>query len=80
MSQSPIPPLPKLPLVMLGALTLVSFGGPLVMLLMIRGGERSTWPPDRAVEWGTIWVAIGLVVGLMAAAIITALRSRKGPR
>ena len=41
--------------VLLGMMSLVSFGGPFALALLLHGGERSGWPPDRAVEWvGTI--------------------------
>ncbi len=46
--------LPALPYVLLGAMTLVSFGGPFAMLVVIRGGSSADWPPDRAIEWITI--------------------------
>ncbi len=44
-------PLPRLPYVLLGAMTLVSFGGPFVILVVVRGGPSARWPPDRPVEW-----------------------------
>jgi uncharacterized membrane protein YedE/YeeE len=61
------PPLPHLPNVLLGLLTLVCFGGPLTMLLVVRGGSSSEWPPDRAIEW----IVAGLVC-LAAAALFLA--------
>ena len=60
---SRIPPVPRLPYLLLGGLTLVSFGGPFAMLVIVRGGPSAGWPPDRAVEW----VVIGLVFTLAAA-------------
>ena len=52
-------PLPRLPYVLLGAMTFASFGGPFVILVVVRGGSSARWPPDRPVEW----VAIALVFG-----------------
>ncbi len=43
--------LPRLPYLLLGALSLVSFAGPFLVIGVIRGGENSRWPPDRPVEW-----------------------------
>jgi hypothetical protein len=55
-------PLSRLPYVLLGAMTLVSFAGPFVVLAAIRGGKSPGWPPDRPVEWGTIAVVLGLEI------------------
>ena len=55
---SRIPPLPRLPNALLGMLTVVCFGGPLVLWLVVRGGSSGEWPPDRVVEW----LVLGLVV------------------
>jgi hypothetical protein len=52
-----IPALPWLPNTLLGLLTLVCFGGPLAIFLVVRGGSSSQWPPDRTIEW----VVAGLV-------------------
>ncbi len=46
-------------LVLLGALTLGSLGGPLLILVVVMGGASGGWPPDRPVEW---IVAVGVVV------------------
>jgi len=41
--------------ILLGLMSLVCFGGPFALALLLSGGERSGWPPDRTVEWaGTI--------------------------
>ena len=53
-----IPPLPRLPNALLGMLTVVCFGGPLALWLVVRGGSSGEWPPDRVVEW----LVLGLVV------------------
>jgi hypothetical protein len=66
---SRIPPIPRLPYVLLGGLTVVSFGGPLVMLLVIRGGTESGLPPDRAIEWVTIGLVFALFLSLFFACV-----------
>ena len=45
-------------LCLLLAMTLVSFGGPFVILVVLRGGTSAEWPPDRPVEW------VAVVTGL----------------
>ena len=61
--------LPRLPYVLLGAMTLVSFGGPFVILGPSAGGRSAKWPPDRPVEWVAIAVVIGLVIALFVACV-----------
>jgi uncharacterized membrane protein YedE/YeeE len=63
------PPVPRLPYFLLGAMTLVSVGGPFAMFLVIRGGIHPDWPPDRPVEW----IVIGLVIGLAVALFVACL-------
>jgi hypothetical protein len=59
----------RLPYVLLGAMTFVTFAGPFVILAVVRGGRSSSLPPDRPVEWGTIIVVIGLEVVLFLACV-----------
>jgi hypothetical protein len=66
---STIPPLPRLPYVLLGAMTFASFGGPFVILAVVRGGASETWPPDRPVEWITIGFVISLAIALFLACV-----------
>jgi heme A synthase len=66
---SRIPPLPRLPIALLGLLTLACFGGPLGMWLVVRGGSSGEWPPDRAVEW----VVVALVSGSAAALFLACI-------
>jgi hypothetical protein len=61
--------LPRLPYVLLGAMTLVSFGGPFVILGAIWGGQSAKWPPDRPVEWVAVALVFGLVIGLFVACL-----------
>jgi hypothetical protein len=65
--------LPTLPYMLLGAMTVVSFGGPLAMLVMLRGGPSDKWPPDRAIEWITIGLIVGLVITLFIACVSISL-------
>jgi hypothetical protein len=62
-------PLPRLPYVLLGAMTLVSFVGPFVVLGALQGGSSGKWPPDRPVEWAVVIVVFGLVIGLFVACV-----------
>jgi hypothetical protein len=50
-------------------MTLVSFGGPGAMLLMIKGGPSAKWPPDRAIEWLTIGIVFGLFIMFFLACV-----------
>jgi hypothetical protein len=61
--------LPTLPYVLLGALTLISFGGPFVILIIVRGGASANWPPDRPVEWITIGLVLWLAIALFLACV-----------
>ena len=63
----------RLPFVLLGLMTVATFGGPVAFGLVLAGGARASWPPDRPVEWWTLGVISGLVVALMAACIAVGL-------
>jgi hypothetical protein len=56
------PPLGWTPYVLLGLLTAATLGGPLAILLTLRGGARTQWPPDRPVEW---WTFQGTIAGYL---------------
>jgi hypothetical protein len=75
MTARPAPP-PRWPLALLGLLTVLAFGGPFVIALVLGGGRRASWPPDRAVEWWTFGLVCGAVAVLMGACLALALRSR----
>jgi hypothetical protein len=62
-------PLPRLPYVLLAAMTFVSFVGPFVLLGVLHGGASGKWPPDRPVEWAVVIVVVGLVLGLFGACV-----------
>ena len=52
---------------LLGAMTVVTFGGPFGLAWLLSGGERPGWPPDRAVEWvGTVGLLAAFVACLAA--------------
>ncbi len=63
------PRVSRLPYVLLGAMTFVTFFGPLVILAVVRGGKSNKLPPDRPVEWGTVAVVIGLELILLLACV-----------
>ena len=77
-AKAPGASLPVLPFVALGLMTLASFGGPLVILVAVRGGASPDWPPDRPVEWWALGIVVGLVVVLMAACVTAGLWSKPG--
>ena len=62
-------PLPRTPYIVLIALSVVSFGGPFVMVSVIRGGPSAGWPPDRPVEWLTMAVVLVLFLTLFVACV-----------
>ena len=55
--------LPRGPYVLLGLMTLATFGGPVAIVASLRGGASREWPPDRPVEWWIFGLTTGLVVG-----------------
>ena len=59
-------PLPRLPYVLLAALSVVCFGGPFLIVGVIWGGQSSRWPPDRPIEWLTIGAARRFLVLFVA--------------
>jgi hypothetical protein len=63
---------PPLPYILLGAMTLVTFGGPFVILLALRRGSRPDWPPESTSEWSIIL----LVLALEAALVLSCLSIR----
>jgi hypothetical protein len=70
MSQRP----PRTPYVLLGLLTLLTGGGPVLIYRSIGGGANPRWPPDRPVEWGVFGGVVGTYVVLMGACLVIGLR------
>jgi hypothetical protein len=58
-----------LPYFLLGVMSLVSFGGPFLVLVVVQGGASPVWPPDRHIEWITIAVVLGLFAVFFLACI-----------
>jgi hypothetical protein len=73
-------PLPRIPYILLGALSIVCFGGPFVILIAVRGGESSRWPPDRPIEWMTIGVVLTLFLVLFVACLSIRFWYRPAPQ
>lgn len=67
---------PVLPLVLLGLLTVATMAGPFVIFLVIRGGDRPEWPPDRPLEWWTFGLISAAVVALLGACVTAGLWSK----
>jgi hypothetical protein len=66
--------------VLLGLLTLATFGGYVLIGQVLRGGASSGWPPDRPVEWGVFAGVTGSVVGLILGLGVIWLMSMAGLR
>jgi hypothetical protein len=71
---------PRLPFVLLGLMTIATFGGPLLIAVALRGGQSPEWPPDRPIEWVVFYGTSGLVVVLMAACLAIGLSNWRALR
>ncbi len=69
---------PRLPLILLATMTVLTLGGPLGIGAVLRGGASPAWPPDRAVEWAVLIAVSASVAGLMFACCGLALANRRG--
>ncbi len=67
-------PVRRLPYVLLGLMTIATFLGPIVIVVVLRGGSIQGWPPDRPVEWVTFWGICALVAVLMIACLGVSLK------
>ncbi len=56
-------------LTLLGTLSLASFGGPFLILLVVMGGESNRWPPDRSIEWIVTGAVVALELVLLVACV-----------
>lgn len=63
------PRLPRLPYVLLGAMSVVSFGGPFLIVGALIGGPSGKWPPDRPIEWVALYAVVGLAAVLFLACV-----------
>jgi hypothetical protein len=77
---SPADPLPRLPYLLLLALSVVCFGGPFLIGAILRGGPSTGWPPDRPIEWFTIGAVIVLFLALFVACVSIRAWHRPDPR
>ena len=68
---------PRWPYVLLGLMTLFTFGGPLAIGYVLGGGASPAWPPDRPVEWATLIGISAMVAILMVACLSLGLINRK---
>ena len=66
--------------VLLGLLTLATFGGYFLIGHVLKGGDHAGWPPDRPVEWGVFAGVTGSVVGLLLGLGVIWLMSMAGLR
>lgn len=71
MNQAPAPS--RLAYGLLGALTVLAFGGPFLLMAIIGGGENPKWPPDRPVEWVAFVTIVALVLILMTLCVTVRL-------
>jgi hypothetical protein len=60
---------PRLPYVLLVLMTIATFGGPVGIAVVLRGGASPEWPPDRPVEWFAFGGVTGVVVILLVACL-----------
>lgn len=72
-----LPRTPRLPWVLLGAMTTLTLGGPVAIGAVLRGGARPNWPPDRPVEWAALWGISGSVAAIMLACIVLAVANNR---
>jgi hypothetical protein len=77
MTSTSKPKLSRLPFVLLGLMTLFSFGGPLAFGYVLGGGSSNRWPPDRTVEWATLIGISAVVLILMAVCLSLAFVNHK---
>jgi hypothetical protein len=63
------PKIPRWPFVLLGAMTILTFGGPVLIGYVLKGGPSPKWPPDRTIEWVTFLGISGSVVLMMLACL-----------
>lgn len=67
------------PWILLAALSLNSFAGPFLILVVVMGGESNRWPPDRPVEWIVGGTVIVFEIVLLAACLTAGGWSKRLP-
>jgi hypothetical protein len=77
MARSNFAPRQKRMLILLGIMSLGTFGGPVAIGAILRGGASRVWPPDRPVEWATLLGVSGLVAACMLAIISLGMTQRR---
>ena len=63
-------------LILLSVMTLATFGGPVGVWSVLRGGPSADWPPDRPVEWVALFGTAALVLSCMVAIVSMGLAHR----
>ncbi len=64
-------------MLLLAMMTCAAFGGPVVIGVVLRGGPSPKWPPDRPIEWATLFGVSGLVLALMILAVAVSLANQR---
>ena len=64
-------------MIMLGILTLITFGGPIAIGIVLWGGASPNWPPDRPIEWLTVLGLGSVALVLMLAIVIMGASQRQ---
>jgi hypothetical protein len=72
--------LTKQALGLLAMMTCAAFGGPIGFGMILRGGPRSSWPPDRPVEWAALVGISGIVLALMVLSVAVAISNQRAAR
>jgi hypothetical protein len=62
---------------LLALMTIAAFGGPVGIGAVLRGGKSPKWPPDRPVEWATLFGVSGLVLALMVLSIAVSVANQR---
>jgi hypothetical protein len=65
--------MPRSLIVLFTLMSVASFGSPLAISLVLKGGSSPDWPPDRPVEWATLIGSSILVVALIITTIAASL-------